>query len=210
LTECTDLHLKDVVKIDRLDLEVQNRLAGFKFDQVDKIQNTIQTQFNQQQKEYFTAMKDSVTMMGNALTSRKEAALNLTEAAASGDATLSKGVENTRGLTRTIAYFEEQIAKSPDKKEQLQPLIDNAKEALADVVAETTRYVAEQTATSKMDVSMGSEAFNAVMELNKGVEALKGSTAQDRLTSAVADVSVEKMPSTLTFLVGNIRTRKVT
>ena len=209
LTEFQDLHLKDVVKIDRLDLEVQNRLAGFKFEQVDKIQNTIQSQFNQQQKEYFTAMKDSVTMMGNALTSRKEGVLNLTEAAASGDARLAKGVENTRGLTRTVAYFEKQIAKSPDKKEQLQPLIDNAKEALADVVAETTRHVAEQTAAGTMDVSLGSEAFNAVMELNKGVEALKGSTAQDRLTSAVADVSVEKMPSTLTFLVGNIRTRKV-
>jgi hypothetical protein len=181
-------NLGQFVKTDNLESLVQNKFADlkadFKFDQVEKIQTKIQEQFNSQQKEYLTAMKDTVSLMGNALVTTRSGKSEAVSVAAYTDVGLNEKMTAARTKRQVVTYLQEKTAAKPELKDKYSDLISEAENDLAVAISDSTKYVAEKN----LDVSMGSEGFAAMMEINSGAKAIKEAAAFETVTKTITSL----------------------
>jgi hypothetical protein len=198
-----DLHLKlnledfklknlgQLVKSDRLEEFVQTKFndmkAEFKFEQVDRIQTIIQDKFDSQQKEYLNTMKDSVNLLGNALLAKRGAGVEAGVAGIYTDQGLNEKTAAARSSQQVLSYLLEKVAAQPELKDKYADVIAAAQSDLAAGVADTARYVAAKN----MDVTMGSEGFSAMMEVNSCTQAIRGTSAFDKVKESFSALQKE-------------------
>jgi hypothetical protein len=208
LNEFKEQNLGEVVKTSNLNALVQDKLASFKFDEVEKIQTTIQSQFASQQKDYLNALKDSVTTMSAVLAGRRDVAAG---AAVFADKGLDQMVSNAKAKKTVVEYLREKAAQ-PDLPEEKRASYDEqakvAETELADAIGATTEYVAKNVDAAKMDISMDSEGMAALVEMNKGVEVIKTPEAQKRVDSAIAKTQTQTRNSGLTIILERMTTKR--
>jgi hypothetical protein len=208
LKDFKEQNLGQFVRTDNLESLVQNKFADlkadFKFDQVEKIQTKIQEQFNSQQKEYLTAMKDTVSLMGNALVAKRSAISEAGGVAAYTDVGLNEKMTAARTKRQLVTYLQEKTAAQPELKDKYADVISEAENDLAVAISDSTKYVAEKN----MDVSMGSEGFAAMMEINSGTQAIKGSAAFETVAKNFSTLQKQTgLSSSFNLILSNI-TRK--
>jgi hypothetical protein len=211
LNEFKETHLADMVKKDNLNALVQDRLASFKFDEVDRIQTTIQNQFVSQQKDYLSALKDSVNTMSTVLAGKGELVTGGVKGAAYADKGLEAMVSDAKAKQVVVEYLREKAAQ-PDVSEERRVVIEEQAKAaeveLADAIGAATEYVATNVDARKMDVSVGSEGMAALVEMNKGMETIKTPEAQARMTETIQKVQGQTVNAGLNMMLETMATRK--
>lgn len=159
---------------DQVTALIRDKLSGFKSEHVDSLRDKIETNLNTKldilQKDYLGTVKESTTLMGNALIARKEQVVGI-------DKVIGVSYSDKELATRVTAAQEKEIVAKYLAEKAAQPgLADSqrtlyrqqAKEAeaeLAGAIADATQYIA----TSKTDVSMGSEGMAALLNLNNSL-----------------------------------------
>jgi hypothetical protein len=184
-------NLGQFVKSDSLEALVQGKFADlkadFKFEQVERIQSIIQDKFDSQQKEYLNTMKDSVNLLGNALVAKRGVGAEAGVAGIYADQGLNEKTSAARKSQQVLSYLQEKVAAQPELKDKYADVIAAAQSDLAAAVADTARYVAAKN----MDVTMGSEGFSAMMEVNTGAQAIRGTSAFDRVKESFSALQKE-------------------
>lgn len=175
---------------------VKNRLDTFKGEHIDALQ-----------KDYFTGIKESLNLMGNALITKGVKGVEGVSAGAYSDMGLEQRINNARDKKRDIEYANNK-SKQPDLPEEKRKIYeDMAKEAeadLADAVTDTTRYVAEKG----IDISMGSEGMSAMIEINQGLDTITHPEALEKVTTNLSAIRDTTKDSGLNLLLNNMVIRK--
>ena len=160
---------------------VRNKMDTFKTEHVDSLQN-----------EYFSAIKDSHKLMGDALIGKKSVAVEGAGSVAFKDLDLGQKVKDINEKRQAADYHRKMAGQpelSMDKKKMHEDAAKDIEMELADTVTKAARYIAEKG----LDMSLGSEGMTAMVEINKGFEAIK-----DAQTLEAATTSLEKVKETST------------
>jgi len=176
----------EIFKTNQLDGFVKAKLDTFRQEHVDILKENLNEawnrKFDSQQQEYFGTMKESVNLLGNALISRKEAAIDIIGNSADfTDKTLGQKVSDAKEKQLVRDYLRKKAAQSDLSTEQQALYEQQAKEAeteLAAAITGTAKYIAE----SKINVSAGSEGMAAMLELHNGLQSITDDKAAAMVT----------------------------
>ncbi|MFA7061675.1 MAG: hypothetical protein WC156_12770 [Pedobacter sp.] len=167
----------NIFKTDQMEVLVKAKLDSFKIEHVDILKEQLDGAWNQrfdsQQKEYFGTMKESVNLLGNALISRKDLAIDtaIKGSVSFSDKALEQKVSDATEKQLVADYLRKKAVQSDLSTEKRAIYEQQAKEAendLAIAITDATRYIAE----SKTDVSVGSEGMTAMLELHNGLQTI--------------------------------------
>jgi hypothetical protein len=166
----------DNFKTTQVDRTIQDKLAEFKAKDVDALKSDLSQRIDYQQENYFHVMDNSISLIGNALAGKQDiqgisGALAGVAGAATGvftDKELGQKVTSAKAARQVVDYYNEK-ARQPDLpgdvREKYLTQAQEAEKDLANIITDTVNYID----SSKMDVSLGSEGFSAVMEMNTGL-----------------------------------------
>ena len=171
----------NIFKNDQIERILTDRLASFKLEHLDVLKENLDIAWNRkfdtQQKEYFGTMKESVSLLGSALISRKAAAPDVTTGSIGfTDRTLELKINDSKEKQMVADYLQKKAVQSDLPAETRVVYEQQAKEAqddLATSIIEATRYVAD----SKADISVGGEGMAAILELHGGLQSITDSAA---------------------------------
>ena len=191
----------------QLDVFVKSKLDTFKEAHVDTLKNSLDSKFEVQKKEYFTEVKDSLHLMGNALTGKKGIAVEGPVLGDYKDFVLKQNVKDINEQRQAADYLRKK-ADQPDlpedKKKMYEDAAKDAEMELADTVTKAAKYVAEEG----LDMSLGSEGMAAMMEMNKGFEAIKDAQALEAATTSLEKVKETSKNTGLNMAMGNMLGRR--
>lgn len=181
----TILPSRDKFIVDKLDQSikegqlrefVRNKMDTFKTEHVDSLQ-----------KEYFTAIKESQNLMGNALIGKKSIAVE-GPVGDYKDVVLKQNVKDINEKRQAADYLRKK-ADQPDlpedKKKMYEDAAKDAEMELADTVTKAAKYIDKEG----LDMSLGSEGMAAIVEINKGFEAIKDAQALEAATASLGKVT---------------------
>ena len=181
--------LGDFVKATQVGTLVKSQLDDFKFEQLDKIQTRIQGQFDNQQQQYFTVLQNSVQLLGNRLNQLDKG--TFTGIGIITDQSTAKLLDlvNQIQLQRQTVDLLNQNARQPgltdDTRRTFEAQAKAAEAELAKSIGETTNHIAE----SGLDISKGSEGFNAISEVSRSMGSFTDNEALTAATKGLLEVS---------------------
>jgi len=171
----------DAFKTNQLEGILKNTLDSFKNEHVDTLKERIEGGFNAKvevlQKEYLATMKDSVNLLGNALITRKEQAVNIDkERIPFADQALAEKVSDAKEKEVAARYLRAKAAQSDLSEAERAAYRQQAKAAESDLamaITNATQYIAD----SKTEVSAGSDGMTALLTLNNGMQTISDEQA---------------------------------
>lgn len=170
---------------------VRNKMDTFKTEHVDSLQ-----------KEYFTAIKESQNLMGNALIGKKSIAVE-GPVGDYKDVVLKQNVKDINDKRQAADYLRKK-ADQPDlpedKKKMYEDAAKDAEMELADTVTKAAKYIDKEG----LDMSLGSEGMAAIVEINKGFEAIKDAQALEAATTSLENVKETSKNTGLNMAMGSM------
>ena len=183
-------------KTEELDGFVKNKLDIFRSEHIDALQ-----------KDYFSSIKESFSLMGNALITKGMKGVEGAITGAYSDKELEQKINNARDKKRDIEYAKNKSKQTDLPEEKRKIYEDMAKDAeadLADAVTEATKYVSE----TGIDISPGSEGMSAMIEINKGLDTITHPEALEKVTTNLNLIKDTTKDSGLNLLLNNMVIRK--
>jgi hypothetical protein len=197
---------------DQVTTLIRDKLSGFKSEHVDTLRDKIEINLNSKldilQKDYLGTVKESTTLMGNALISRKELVTG-------GDKAVGASFNDKEIEARVTAAKEKEIVAKYLAKKAVQPdtteaqranYQQQAKEAeteLAVAIADATQYIAD----SKADVSVGSEGMAAMLSLNNSLATLSDKQAKGTITNRFNTIKASGASTGLVMVMDSMVTK---
>ena len=203
----------NIFKSGPLEELVKTKLDGFKLDHVDVLKDKLDVEwskkFDSQKQEYFGTMKDSVNLLGNALISRKELAVDTIRGSVNlSDKTLAQKVSDAAEKQIVADYLRNKAVQSDlpaDTRTLYERQAKEAENDLAVAITDATKYIAD----SKTDVSVGSEGMAAMLELNNGLRAITDAKAVTVVTDGFSAIKNSSTNSGLNVMMDSmIKIRK--
>jgi hypothetical protein len=156
------------------EFEDQSKYFQTKFDDHT---TAINNELARQDSSFQEKLNWQATIFGQSIDVVKTAGVTMPGNVASGyqDAVLGSYVQETKGLTDKVTTLRDQAAKATtdQMKSFLQRQISETEAALSSSVQNTTQYMTLQN----MDVTPGSEAFGAALQISSGMNALASNTS---------------------------------
>ncbi len=162
--------------------------------------NQIKTQFDTQQTKYFTLVSDALTATRTPVASVEKTT------PVYADAQLGNMVAAIREQQATVEQLEKQRSQSglsPDEVANLDSQIEAAEMRLANTSSKTIDYVN----SSGMDVSLGSQGMTALMEVNRGINAITDTKALAVVDKTLSEVQTVAANAGLRVVAGSMRRR---
>lgn len=200
-----------------LDKKIRLKLETFKNVDLDNILNlrteaiktnldtTWNARFSQQQTEYFNTIKESWGTMSNALIKQTKGDLNVGELGGINDLGLGKAVKDMKSMREVLAGYKakaEQV-NDPAEKEKYNNLAIQLEEDLSSTITEITQQVAD----AGLDVSVGTDGFNALLEVNNGLSVLNTETVLTKTTENLTQLAGAGRKQSFNLMLGNILKR---
>lgn len=186
--------LGEFIKADQIGNLVTTQLDNFRFDQLEKIQTRMQTQF-----------ENSITLIGNVFSKVDKGELKSVVVGQSAIELLDMMVRETNTKRQTAYLLKEQARRASSEAERriFQAQVKEAELDLANSIQETTNYISDLS----IDVSEGSAGFTAIGEIStslgaitdneafttamKGVEEVKDKTNNSQLKLTMLKLQIE-------------------
>ena len=163
----------------------------------------METTFNQkidtQQLQYLNTMKDSINVMGSALTGKAVTKV----ATAFSDAQLATLVDDATQKQIVVNYLRQKSTDPSVTSDQQKVYATQATAAegdLATAITKTTTYVA----TSGMDVSPGSDGMNAILAMNDQLATIKDATAISTVNTNLTKLSTTATNANTKLVLGTM------
>ncbi|MBK7029909.1 MAG: hypothetical protein IPH45_12150 [Bacteroidales bacterium] len=198
------------------DKKVRLKLETFKSIDLDNILNlradaiktnldtTWNNRFNQQQTEYFNTIKESWGTMSSALIKTKSD-LFTGDLGGIKDSGLGKAVKDMKSMREVLAGYKtraEQVA-DPVEKEKYNNLANLIEDDLSKSITDLTQQIAD----SGEELSVGTDGFNAMLEVNNGLSVLNTETIVTRTTENLTQLSGTGRKASFNLMLGNILKR---
>ncbi|MBK7173998.1 MAG: hypothetical protein IPH84_12355 [Bacteroidales bacterium] len=198
------------------DKKVRLKLETFKSVDLDNILNlradaiktnldtTWNNRFNQQQNEYFNTIKESWGTMSSALIKTKSDLLT-GDLGGIKDSGLGKAVKDMKSMREVLAGYKtkaEQVT-DPVEKEKYNNLANVIEDDLSKSITDLTQQIAD----SGEELSVGTDGFNAMLEVNNGLSVLNTETIVTRTTENLTQLSGTGRKASFNLMLGNILKR---
>jgi hypothetical protein len=155
------------------------------------------------QKDYLNVLKDSVTVIADVYGSRVKGAVEGAVTATFTDSELNQKVNDARTKHQVLNYLVEKASQPEVTEEKRKVYEEQAKEVegdLANAISETAKYID----TSGKEVSVGSEGMAAMMEMDKGLAAIKDSQALKTVENTFTRINTTSANSGLKMVLGSM------
>ncbi len=184
----------NIFKTDQLEGFVQTKLSAFKTEQLDTLKTQLETGFNKkfdtQQLQYLNTMKESINVMGNALTGKVVTTTpgGVRGVTAFSDARLGTLVDDANQKQIVVNYLRQKASDptlTPDQQKVYATQAATAEGDLAIAITNTTTYIAQ----SNMDVSAGTEGMTAMLNMNQILGTIKDPTVTTTVNTNLTRLS---------------------
>ena len=197
-----------------IDRKIRGQIDDFKINDLDgilnvktdgirsQLDNTWNSKFSDQQKEYFSSIKESFGTMSNALIKRIATPGTEVTGAAFQDANLEKVVKEVTSKRDVLAGYKTKAETTTDPAEK-QRYIDLAgaiENDLSTSISEASQYVAN----NNMDVALGTDGFKAMMEINNGLSSISNAAILTKTTDSLSKLADATKNSSLNLVIKNI------
>jgi len=190
----------------KLDIFKSGELESLLTIRGDAIRNTLDTtwntKFNEQQRDYFQTIKESWGTMSNAFIKRINTEGLVGDVTGFNDLEFGKSVNNMKAMRELMVNYKtrSETVTDPAEKEHFARMAETLEDELANSITEITRKVAD----SEQELSLGTDGFKAMMEVNNGLQMLKSDTVINRTSENIEQLAVGGRNSSLKLMIGNI------
>ena len=121
------------------------------------------------------------------------------------DLNLGKSVNNMRSMKEVMAAYKakSETVEDPAEKQKFLDLATQIELDLSDTITEVT----QQVANTNQELTIGSDGYNAMLEINQVVGALNSTPAIEKVTQNLNQLSGSGRPSSFNLMIGNILKR---
>ncbi|NVO21497.1 MAG: hypothetical protein HXX13_17480 [Bacteroidetes bacterium] len=191
----------DIFKANDLDVLLNQKTEGIRAT----LDNSWNAKFSDQQRDYFSSIKESFGTMSNALIKRIGTDSLLTNAAGFQDQTLQKAVNDMKSRKDVLASFKAKAeqAVDPAEKQKFNELASAVEEDLSNTITDATQHIANNA----LDLSVGSEGFNAMMEVHNAISSLNTASVVEQANLNLTRLAGTATNASFGLLVNNILRR---
>ncbi len=160
------------------------------------------TKFSDQQRDYFSSIRDSFGTMSSALIKRISTDKLTGDIPGINDMVLQdavKGMRTKRDLLNSYKAKAELIS-DPDEKQKYINLTATIEDDLANSIGETTQHIAN----SDLDVTVGTDGFNAMMEVSNALEILSTEAIVTRTTDNLSQLTGVGRKGSFNLMMNNL------
>lgn len=196
------------------DKNIKSKLEIFKSGELESIltlradtirttlDNTWNTRFNDQQKDYFQTIKESWGTMSNAFIKKINVGDLTGDFTNFNDLELGKSVNNMKAMRELMVNYKakSETVTDPVEKQHFARMAETLEDELSNTLTEITRKVAD----SDQELSLGTDGFKAMMEVNNGLQLIKTDAVMTRTSTTIEQLAVGGKNSSLKLMVGNI------
>jgi hypothetical protein len=201
-----------------IDKKIRGQLDEFKLKDLDSILNIktegIKSQlngdwnqrFNDQQKDYFSTIKESFGTMSNALTKRATISSIADDTLLTiKDAALQNTVKELRSKREVLDTYNAKAAQTTDpaEKKRYSELAGMIEQDLSASLSTATQEIAN----SGQDVSIGTDGFAVMMEINSGLSSISNKTLLTKTTDILTKLAGATRKPSFNLIIGNITNR---
>ena len=162
--------------------------------------------FNDQQKDYFSTIKESFGTMSNALIKRISGDNLLAGADLNfRDTVMGNAVKDVQAKRAVLASYQAKVAQTTDpaQKQRYADMAGMVEDDLAATISDATQHIAD-TGT---DVSLETEGFSAMMEINNGLSALSNKDLLNKTTANLIRLAGTAKQPSFRLIITNIAKR---
>ncbi|MBK7214284.1 MAG: hypothetical protein IPH88_13500 [Bacteroidales bacterium] len=198
-----------------IDKRIRGRLNDFKANELDglltlkaegiknSLDNSWTTRFSDQQRDYFNTIKESFGTVSNVLI--KQIGIDkdlLGNMGGIKDLILGKSVNNMKSMREVMAAYKakSEIVDDPAEKQKFLDLAGQIEMDLSDTITEVT----QQVANTNQEITLGSDGYNALLEINQVVSALNSAPVIEKVNQNITQLSGSGRPSSFNLMIGNI------
>ena len=201
--------------LEPLDIRIKGKLDNFRVNDLDgilnaktegirsQLDNAWNSKFSDQQKDYFSTIKESFGTMSSALIKRiaTNPATEVTGANFQ-DANLERAVKDVTSQRDVLAGYKTkaETTTDPAEKQRYIDLAGSIENDLSTSISAVSQYVAN----TNMDVAMGTDGFRAMMEINNSMSSISNAAILTKTTESLNKLADTAQNASFNLVVKNI------
>lgn len=200
-----------------IDSKIRGKLDDFKVNELDNLinvkaegirttlDNSWNAKFGEQQRDYFNTIKDSWGTMSTAFIRRINGDNLVGGLSGIQDLTLQKSVTDIRSKKDVLSSYRAKADQSTDpaEKQRYLDLSNTIEEDLSNTIHDATQHIAN----ADMDVTVGTDAFNALLEIGNGIQAISNEAILSKTTENLSQLTGATRKNSFNLALGNLLRR---